>query len=349
MAENDSNDIVHGQSGPYPHLWSRDGFLGTSAVALRANYVPSYKSVTGPHAPHRLNLRDIETSDFGEASGCPSPIMVSKAGLGLSVSRRTTSPDYTTRNVEADELHFVQFGKCRFDTDYGSIEVGPLDLVCIPRAVSYRIEPVEGELVVLTLESPGPLRFDTPAPFGMINFGASVRRAVVQNGSALRPAPHRLRLRADDGYTIFEMDNDPLQANAQVAGVPPVWALNLSAIQPISYGDKGGPPAQFLSTESSDIMIYTLGARPGGRPPIHHNADYDEIVIYAGGPGAWGKVDEPGTLTWVPKGVTHHGPVENVPEGYSALLIETRPTLRLTDAAKKVACLMETDQYGRQP
>jgi homogentisate 1,2-dioxygenase len=67
------------------------------------------------------------------------------------------------------------------------------------------------------------------------------------------------------------------------------------------------------------------------------------------GPGTYGRVDQPGTLTWVPKGVAHQGPTEDVPEGYVAWMLESRSTLRLTPAGHAVAELMEVDQYGRQP
>jgi homogentisate 1,2-dioxygenase len=49
----------------------------------------------------------------------------------------------------------------------------------------------------------------------------------------------------------------------------------------------------------------------------------------------------------VPKGVTHNGPAENVPEGYFAWLLESRATFRLTPAAMVVAELMETGLYAR--
>jgi homogentisate 1,2-dioxygenase len=71
------------------------------------------------------------------------------------------------------------------------------------------------------------------------------------------------------------------------------------------------------------------------------------VIYYAAGPGAWGGVDEAGTLTWVPKGVTHNGPTENVPAGYQAWLLESRATFRLTPAGLAVAELMETGLYGR--
>ncbi len=96
------------------------------------------------------------------------------------------------------------------------------------------------------------------------------------------------------------------------------------------------------------MLLYTLSARPGGRPPIHDNADYDELIFYFRGPGAWGRVDAPGTLTWVPKGVSHHGPPENVPEGYTAWPWRSR-TIRLTPAGLAASEPMETGLYGRHP
>jgi tetratricopeptide (TPR) repeat protein len=85
-----------------------------------------------------------------------------------------------------------------------------------------------------------------------------------------------------------------------------------------------------------------------GRPPHHDNADYDEVILYFRGPGAWGAIDTPGVLTWVPKGTTHWGATEEVPEGYRAWLLECADTLRLTKAADRVAELMETGLYGPQ-
>ena len=334
---------------PNAHLWSRDGFLGTNAIALRAAYTPSYLSVSGPHAPRRLHFAGFTSADHENAAGLPTEIMTSKTGVRISVSRRRAPMPFTIRNAESDEVHFIQSGRCRIDTDFGSLEAGPLDFVGIPKAVSYRVEPLSQDLVALIVESPEPLNFDTPAPFGMVNFGAAVRRAAIAPGAAPRSGPHILLIKSEDGITQFEMAADPLPAIAQVGGTPPVWALNLANIVPISYGKTGGPPAQFLSTADTRVMFYSLSARPGKRPPVHHNADYDEIVFYAAGPGAWGKVSESGTLAWVPKAVTHHGPSEDVPEGYLAWLLETRSTMRFTKAGLEKAVPMETGLYDFQP
>jgi homogentisate 1,2-dioxygenase len=335
-----------GHGGPGPYLWTRDGFLGANAVALREDYLPEYLSVDGPHAPHRVNLFDMPTADMVDAEALPTPIMVSREGVQLAVSRRRAPTPYTFRNAEADELHFIQSGRVRFRTDFGDIEAGPLDFVFLPRAISYRIEPLDEALTALILSSPKPLNFDVPAPFGMIHFGKSLRRAAI-TASKSGDKPHRLWIQSFDGVTRFEMAHDPLPAVRQVEGLSPAWALNLKDIHPLAYtSGPGGPPGQFLSTPDTGVMCYTLSARPGSRPPVHHNADYDELILFCEGPGAWGGVTEPGTLTWVPKAVTHHGPEENVPEGYQAWLVEVRPTMRLTEEALAYAKHIETSFYG---
>lgn len=339
-----SDATISPANGPNPNLWSRDGFTGANAIALRADYTPTYKTVKGPHAPHRLNIFDIETEDMHSSEALPTPILVARNGLQLAVSKRRSPTPFAMRNTEGDELHFIQSGSVRYVTDFGTIEAGLLDFIHLPRSITYRVEPLSDNLTTLILTSPDPLNFDTPAPFGMINFGKSVRKPTID--PSLQEGPKRLILRSFDGPTEFEMVHDPIRAMVQVGGKEPVWALNLRDINPISYGEKGGPPAQFLSTADTGVMSFTLSARPGPRPPVHVNADYDEIILFAEGPGAWGGIADPGTMTWVPKGVTHHGPKESVPEGYQAWLIEVRQTMRLTPNAQEKARLIETSEYG---
>ena len=123
---------------------------------------------------------------------------------------------------------------------------------------------------------------------------------------------------------MADLSHPPVEF-ADVDGQAPVWQMNLANIAPVAYPTAGGPPAPFATTESTDLMVFTLSSRPPtGRPPQHHNADFDEILFYFEGPGPFGKVTEPGAMTWIPKGVTHWGANENVPEGYLAWLIESR-------------------------
>ncbi|HEY7065741.1 MAG TPA: hypothetical protein VII06_29975 [Chloroflexota bacterium] len=113
------------------------------------------------------------------------------------------------------------------------------------------------------------------------------------------------------------------------------------------YGPLTARAGDFVCLPRAIALLYSLSARRSGRrPPVHRNADYDEVIYYFAGPDAYGRVNEPGTLTWVPKGIAHHGPTEAVPQGYLAWLLESRSTLRLTPAGLAAASLMETDGYG---
>lgn len=344
MGNHDSQGVTGTQI--WPHLWTRDGFLGTNSVVLRPSYLPRYQPGSGPHGPHRFDIHHIPADDLSDPESLPTPVLTSREGLELSVSRRRSSMTYTLRNSDADELHFVQSGRALFKTEFGTIEAGPLDFVCIPRAIGYRIESPSPEYTSLILSSPQPLKIDTPAPLGMVYQGRSVRRPVLQQEHADATGHHILRIRSYDSVSEFVSDKDPLNGDQLAEGPCPVWVLNLAEVNPLSYGGPGGPPGQFLTSPDTGVMSYSMSARAGGRPPVHVNADYDELIIYAKGPGAWGSITEPGMFTWVPKSVTHHGPDENVPEGYQAWLIEVRPTMRMTAAAEAVAVPIETSNYS---
>jgi homogentisate 1,2-dioxygenase len=79
---------------------------------------------------------------------------------------------------------------------------------------------------------------------------------------------------------------------------------------------------------------------------MHHNADFDELVFYFRGPGAYGALTDPGQLVWVPKSVTHWGPIEDVPRGIPRLAHRKHRNFRLTPAGKDAAQPMETGQFG---
>ena len=40
----------------YTEHWGREGFYGDGINVIRAHHVPDFLQVSGPHAPHRLNI-----------------------------------------------------------------------------------------------------------------------------------------------------------------------------------------------------------------------------------------------------------------------------------------------------
>jgi len=327
----------------YVELWSREGYVGVNNVGVRQGYTAEFKSVSGPHVPWRMTLADLPALDQHSPEALPQPILTARDGTILSISKLAVRMPFVLRNVDFDEVHFLQNGKALYETDWGRLEAGPGDFVFVPKSVAYRITPTDGILTRLVLESPHSLAFDTPAPFGMIDFGRAVRRAAVPAAQAIDPSDTGtvLLVKSYDGVTRYEYATDVSVLVARMTPQAPVWALNLKDINPVTYENVGGPPQHFFASRDKDILLYTLSARrTSGRPPVHYNADFEEIIHYFKGPGAWGPIAEAGTLTWVPKGVSHHGPTEDVPTGYLAFLLELRSTPRITEFAKKHASMM---------
>ena len=334
---------------PILQLWTRDGFNGTASVVTRPTYAPDYLSVEGPHVPRRALLSDVQADDRDHADALPSLLAASTSGVRLFVSRRRAPMPFVVRNVEADEIHYVQAGSALFETDVGSIEVQEKDFLCIPRSIAYRFTPKDGNYLSLIVESRSAVKLAPPAPTGMINFARDVRHAEIPPDTPAGGLTRLILKTADEPHTVFTLPHDPLALGVRLTTDIPVWKLNLESIQLLTYQPVGGPPGSFLTSANGDLLMFNLSARQSGRPPVHINADFDELVLYAGGPGAWGGCSEPGTLTHVPKGVIHHGPPEDVKEGYLAWLLETRATLRWTPKALSASQPMETGQYGPHP
>lgn len=323
----------------HPVMWGREGFVGDATHQRYAYHPPDYTAVAGPHAPHCLNVAALALPDRDDPAALPLPLMTARSGLRVSVSGRAALMPFVLANVEADEVHFVQEGELAFWTDYGPLVARAGDFVCLPRAIQYRIEPRETPTLSLVVEIPGAVRPEVPDAHL-----ARVRRPTPQ------PRPPggetTLMVQSFDGVTRYTKPHDPLAGGPLESGAVPVWQLAMGDIA--AWGmDTVGPPTPFAGSPHGDALLYSLSARlRGRRPPVHRNADYDEVIYYVAGPGAYGRVSEPGTLTWVPKGIAHHGPTEIVPEGYLAWLLESRSTLRLTPAGLAAASLMETDGYG---
>jgi homogentisate 1,2-dioxygenase len=334
---------------PPVQLWTRDGFQGAVSVVTRPTYAPDYLSVQGPHAPRRAVLDRLKPDDQDDAEALPTTMATSKLGVKLLLSGRRKPMPYVVRNVEADEIHFVQSGTVKFETDVGCITAAEGDFVCIPRAVAYRYAPTTEAMRSVIVESPSALKLSPPAPTGMLNVARDVKYAEIDPNIPAGGATRLVLKTLDDENTVFTMPHDPLSLGVRVSESVPVWKLNLADIQVHAYLPHGGPPSQFLSSITGDVLMFNLSARLGGRPPVHINADFDEVICYVRGPGVWGGCSEPGTLTCVPKGVIHHGPSENVPDGYQAWLLETRATLRWTPKAVAASELMETGQYRPHP
>jgi len=330
------------------NIHTRDGFSGDMCSTLRPNSVHEFARVVGPHAPHRFGLCSMPLRDRADASELPIKLLGGRAGLSVSASGLAAPAPYAWRNVECDEVHFVQEGVLDIVTSFGTLRAEPGDFVYIGRAVGYRLEPVDSPTTRLIIEVPERVRIATSLPFGVLDPGQKVVRPDAAKTSA-RSGPGELWLRSFDGITKYSTPGDPLALTQILGGEPPVWKVNLTSIAQQTTSIRMSPPAQFAGTASRNALFFNLSARANDRPPHHVNADYDELIFYFRGPTAYGAIDAPGTLTWCPKGTVHWGAEEDVAGEYFAWLLECNDTLRLSPEGKDVASLMETGLFGLHP
>jgi homogentisate 1,2-dioxygenase len=325
-------------------IHTREGFVGDICAMLRPNSVHQYLDVKGPHAPHRVALSKLPLPDREDPRAIMPPFLTGRSGLAISASALEQPTPYVIKNAEFDELHFIQDGEIDFVTAFGTLRAESGDFVYIARSVGFRVTPITASTLRLIVEIPERLKIATSQPFGIVDLARHVIHPDASKPSV--NGPKELWLKSFDGVTRYSMRGDPLAFTAALGGPLPVWKLNLTHIAQQTTTSGVCPPAQFAETPTRQSLFFTLSSRVVGRPPHHDNADYDEVILYFRGPGAWGSVNTPGVLTWVPKGTTHWGATEEVPEGYWAWLLESADTLRLTDAVGRAAELMETGLYG---
>lgn len=325
--------------------YSRDGFVGSGAHATRPNYVPSYTRIEGSYAPRRIDYFSDRTRASRPAPrDLPIPLLQGD-GVLVAGSRRVEAMPFSVKNVTADEIHFVVSGAAEIKTDFGYLACKTGDFIHIPRAVGYRVTDVTDALETIVVATPGELAIDPDPPRGVLNLARSVATPDIGNGISTPDGTHEMIFRHKGGTTSHFYDFDPLDIDT-VRGRAPVQRFNIHDVIRLDVSEGGMPPSRLINDATNQSLFYYLGSRRSTRPPIHVNADYDEIIIYAAGPAPYGAMTEPGALSWVPKGIPHHGAEEDTPEPYQAWLLETRATLEMTEAGASISQLMETGEYG---
>jgi homogentisate 1,2-dioxygenase len=329
---------------PNVDLYTRNGFVGPGASLVRSQYAPSFTRVVGSYTPQRFSVLDVPDAAFADERGVPVPLITGE-GISIETSRRRRDMPFAVRNVLADELHFVYSGVARLETDFGALDVVAGDFVLIPRAVTYRFRDVAEELVESILVTPSQLAVDPENAPGVLNVELHVD---IPDPAGVRPVEidgeYEVVLRHGIDSTSYYFDYDPLPT-LHVGGAPIVRRFNIANVHGISVESGNLKPPKIIDDSSGRTMVYYVGSRRVDQPPIHHNADYDEIAFYVSGPGHWGAMSEPGTAVWVPKGVIHQGPAEDVAEGFRAFLIEVRAPLAFTPVGREIGDLTETNQF----
>jgi len=325
--------------------YSRDGFVGTGAHTTRPHYVPSYSKIEGDYAPYRLEFSSQNGKVHDPQSRDPSIPLLSGDGVVVSILRAPEPVPVTVKNVTSDEVHYLVAGSGTLKSDFGSFDCQAGDFILVPRAAGYRYTEVNIPIESIVVSTAGELSVDPFPPRGVLNMGSAVTEPKIgdmalQTGNIFETVFKHL-----GGTTSHFYDFDPLDIET-IAGSSPVKKFSIHDVLTLNVSEGGITPPRLINDNSGQTLFFHLGSRQSDRPPIHVNADYDELIVYASGPGSYGSMDVPGTIAWVPKGIPHHGAEENTAEPYQAWLVETRASLQLTAEGRSIAKLMETGVYG---
>ncbi|MGK5532423.1 hypothetical protein [Streptomyces sp. URMC 129] len=335
---------------PHVEFYTRNGLAGPAASVHRDQYTPPYTRVRGNYAPHRVNLNHLADDVWHERRGLPVPVLTGE-GVSIESSWRVEPMPFALRNVTADELHFVLRGSARLETDFGVLDLRAGDFVLLPRAVTYRLTAVTQalhEIIVVTDEA---LAFRTDDRPRVLDTRRTVDIPAPQGPPAPVADEFEVVIRHGRELTSYFYDYDPM-ACLKTDGEPVVRRFNIRDVHQATVGTgEAALPVCLLADDGDLTRLYSVGGRGVERPQIHRNADYDEVILYAAGPGAFGSVNQAGTMMWTPKGLTQQGPEGEPGKGFQAWMLETRSPLTLAPAGREVARLMETGSFSlyRQP
>jgi homogentisate 1,2-dioxygenase len=326
----------------YEQSYTRKGFFGPYARLYKTRNLGSPIRADKELGPYHLDLKLMQPSDLARADGVPAPLLVS-ASCALSVSRRARPMPFLWRNADADELHFVHRGGCRFETEFGHLGAAAGDFVYLPRNVVYRVAPTSDDLIDVILETRGLLE---PADryhrqHGMTSSGMDMSRIVVPEPAAAQGASageYEVKTKVEGRFYSAVYDHDPVGVTVGWVGDPIVFKLSAwdvpAARSPFS------PPTStaFMTPDEQDCIVAVR--RPTGRPggPPGHTNDWDELWFLhaASAPAYAGNV---GVLRWDPQGATQPGarytfPRHDADPDHLNLDIDVKDRLRLTDEAQ---------------
>jgi homogentisate 1,2-dioxygenase len=267
-----------------------------------------------PLRPRHFVTHKLDRSGADAITGRQHLFANADARISYAVAD-TPSPLY--RNAIGDECLYVESGAGRFESVFGSLELGQGDYVVVPTATTYRIVPTDPPLRTLVVEATGHI---TPP-----------KRYLSAKGQFLEHAPYCERdLRGPDGpllaegedvdvlvqhrqgWTRFTYAHHPFDVVGWDGCLYP-YAFNVADFEPIT-GRVHQPPPVHQTFEGPNLVICSFVPRkvdyhPQAIPvPYNHaNVDSDELIFYCAGnyEARRGSGIGPGSISLHPCGVTH--------------------------------------------
>jgi len=294
------------------HSWTRRGFFGDYATIYKTRNPGNALHWDAGLGPVAIDVNKTRPSDAERADGLPLPL-VTNGDITVSVSKRSETAPYCWRNADADELYFIDHGRCRFETELGRLEAGVSDMVYLPRNMVYRLVPLADDNQFLILETKPFL--ETAEQYhrdhGETSSGLDMSLIEVpEPWENTNPSQSTYEVRTKVGGELLSatFDFDPVGVTVGWSGDPLVFRLSAWDV-PCAGLPSTPPTAAVFMTDNKEavVTVHTPRRGPdgGGGPPAHTN-DWDELwFLHSAEPGA---ASGPlGMLRWEPQGATQPG------------------------------------------
>ncbi|WP_298212341.1 homogentisate 1,2-dioxygenase [Ferrimicrobium sp.] len=222
------------------------------------------------------------------------------------------------RNATGDECLFVQAGRGRVETVFGSLEVREKDYIIIPASCTYRLVP-EGDrsMELLVIEANGHIEFPS--------------RYLSERGQLLESAPFSERdLRTPSELCLVDGSDVEVLVKTRAAVTRYIYArhpfdvigwdgclypfvFNMEDFEPIVKRFHAPPPVH-QTFEGPGFVICSFAPRPFDFDPEsvpvpynHANVDSDEVLFYVDGDfmSRKGSGIEAGSISLHPAGFIH--------------------------------------------
>ena len=335
----------HTRSPWCEELMGEHGFSGASSLLYHRrspSAVLEVEAVADDRAPlqpnHPLLPRHLRPSRL-ESGGDPvtgRQVLAGNAHVTLCwwAGDGADSPLY--RNAVGDELVYVQSGRARMESPFGTMEVGPGDYLVIPAGTVHRWS-AGGAAQLLIVEASGghvdvPERYLTPtgqlregAPYSERDVRAPLGPADVGAEAGDEPVDVLVRTRA--GLTRHRLASSPFDVVGWDGCLYP-WALNILDFEPITGRIHQPPPVHQTFAGPRFVVcsfvprLYDYDPEAVKIPYFHANVDSDEVIFYSRGDfmSREGSGIGPASISLHPAGFTH-GPQ---PGSLEASLDKTR-------------------------
>ncbi|MAJ45373.1 MAG: homogentisate 1,2-dioxygenase [Candidatus Marinimicrobia bacterium] len=307
----------------FEELISREGFsdiysniyhlrMPTKVVDIGEFVEQPIEELKGKHRNRHIRTNKIKLS--GDAFLGRVPLFYN-SDLTIYKAHINKSMDYHYRNGHHDELIYIQEGKGRFISNFGTLELSEGDYLIIPRGIIWKFE-IKLNIKALVIESYAPIR--TPkryrnkhgqhlehSPFCERDFIAPEFNEPVDDVSE-----KLVRVRLNNGYQDFIYAHNPFDVVGWDGYYFP-WKFNINDFEPI-VGSIHQPPPVHQTFESIGFVVCSFVSRlfdfhpkaiPAPYP--HSNLDSDEIIFYSMGDFMSRKGIELESITLHPSGIPH--------------------------------------------